>query len=199
MAVALAVKVLDWRGTKLEIGRLPGVLHAGTMPEAVSYRRFIFQDGNSTTRRNAAAKASAVLGPTSNSLVVERFYITFIVSKPPPKNATPQIAGPVLPHPPPPLAAAALPTAPRLIRVKLPQPTAHPALYTPTPTLPSPNPRNLPVVYLSAPNTLSSATFPPILTSMSAISCCRVVWYSSYDWSCDTMPNACPRGTIVAL
>mmetsp|Transcript_14155 Transcript_14155/g.40123 ORF Transcript_14155/g.40123 Transcript_14155/m.40123 type:complete len:208 (-) Transcript_14155:257-880(-) len=56
-----------------------------------------------------------------------------------------------------------------------------------------------PDVTLSTPKMSSSATFPPIATSMLASICSRVMENSSLSGSCDTMPRAWPRGTMVAL
>ncbi len=44
----------------------------------------------------------------------------------------------------------------------------------------------------------SSAALPPMQTSMSASSCCRVMEYSSLSGSWLTIPRAWPRGTMVA-
>mmetsp|Transcript_25552 Transcript_25552/g.64281 ORF Transcript_25552/g.64281 Transcript_25552/m.64281 type:complete len:319 (+) Transcript_25552:154-1110(+) len=56
-----------------------------------------------------------------------------------------------------------------------------------------------PDVTLLEPKMSSSATLPPMQTSMLASICSCVTEYSSLRGTCVTMPSACPRGTMVAL
>ena len=56
-----------------------------------------------------------------------------------------------------------------------------------------------PDVTNSGPKIISSATLPPMHTSMWAIICCLVVLYSSLSGTWLTMPSAWPLGMMVAL
>lgn len=56
-----------------------------------------------------------------------------------------------------------------------------------------------PVVIWSKPKMSSSATLPPIHTSRRANNCLLLTDVSSFEGNCVTIPNADPRGIIVAL
>mmetsp|Transcript_451 Transcript_451/g.1033 ORF Transcript_451/g.1033 Transcript_451/m.1033 type:complete len:292 (+) Transcript_451:894-1769(+) len=56
-----------------------------------------------------------------------------------------------------------------------------------------------PEVMLSVPKMSSSATRPPMQTSILASICLRVMEVMSFSGNCDTIPRAWPRGTMVAL
>mmetsp|Transcript_7661 Transcript_7661/g.9551 ORF Transcript_7661/g.9551 Transcript_7661/m.9551 type:complete len:234 (+) Transcript_7661:456-1157(+) len=56
-----------------------------------------------------------------------------------------------------------------------------------------------PLVTSSGPKIISSATLPPMHTSILAIICFREMLVWSPLGSCITMPSACPRGMMVAL
>ncbi len=56
-----------------------------------------------------------------------------------------------------------------------------------------------PLVTWSGPKIISSATRPPMQTSRRASICLLLIDVSSLSGSCVTIPNATPRGVIVAL
>ena len=58
---------------------------------------------------------------------------------------------------------------------------------------------HLPLVMLSSPNTICSATLPPMATSSLAMSCFLLHDSSSFSDSIDTIPRAAPLGMMVAL